>query len=120
MVANRLEIELETGEIIRLRAQGAGRWTTTVSVIGDLHEVTRLVESTVRVPSDLAHATLHQAYYERPMNTLIRPSVRITGPAFIESRAFVAFALQVIRMRHLFHVFPSIFFPATTSSRGRR
>jgi homoserine dehydrogenase len=38
---NRLEIELETGEVIRLRAQGAGRWPTTVSVIGDLHEVAR-------------------------------------------------------------------------------
>jgi homoserine dehydrogenase len=38
---NRLEIELETGEVIRLRGQGAGRWPTTVSVIGDLHEVAR-------------------------------------------------------------------------------
>ncbi len=42
---NRLEIELETGDIIRLRAQGAGRWPTTVSVLGDLHEVARLVET---------------------------------------------------------------------------
>jgi homoserine dehydrogenase len=42
---NRLEIELETGEVIRLRAQGAGRWPTTVSVMGDLHEIARLVES---------------------------------------------------------------------------
>lgn len=38
---NRLEIELEMGEIIRLRAQGAGRWPTTVSVMGDLHSVAR-------------------------------------------------------------------------------
>jgi homoserine dehydrogenase len=38
---NRLEIELETGEVIRLRGQGAGRGPTTVSVIGDLHEVAR-------------------------------------------------------------------------------
>lgn len=43
---NRLEIELTTGEVIRLRGQGAGRWPTTVSVIGDLHEVTRLIEGT--------------------------------------------------------------------------
>jgi homoserine dehydrogenase len=42
---NRLEIELETGDIIRLRAQGAGRWPTTVSMLGDLHEVARLVET---------------------------------------------------------------------------
>jgi homoserine dehydrogenase len=42
---NRLEIELETGEVIRLRAQGAGRWPTTASVMGDLHEVARLVEA---------------------------------------------------------------------------
>jgi homoserine dehydrogenase len=42
---NRLEIELETGRVIRLRGQGAGRWPTTVSVLGDLHEVARLVES---------------------------------------------------------------------------
>ena len=41
---NRLEIELETGEVLRLRGQGAGRWPTTVSVLGDLHEVARLVE----------------------------------------------------------------------------
>jgi homoserine dehydrogenase len=41
---NRLEIELETGEIIRLRAQGAGRWPTSVSVIGDLFELRRQVE----------------------------------------------------------------------------
>jgi len=39
---NRLEFELETGEVIRLRAQGAGRWPTTASVMGDLHEVARL------------------------------------------------------------------------------
>src|SRR6202044_3633141 len=41
---NRLEIELETGEVIQLRAQGAGRWPTTLSVMGDLHEIARLVE----------------------------------------------------------------------------
>jgi homoserine dehydrogenase len=41
---NRLEIELKSGEIIRLRAQGAGRWPTSVSVIGDLHEIARLAE----------------------------------------------------------------------------
>jgi homoserine dehydrogenase len=38
---NRLEIELVDGQIIRLRAQGAGRWPTTVSVMGDLHELAR-------------------------------------------------------------------------------
>jgi len=43
---NRLEIELETGEVIRLRAQGAGRWPTTASVMGDLHEVARVAENT--------------------------------------------------------------------------
>jgi homoserine dehydrogenase len=43
---NRLEIELETGEVIRLSGQGAGRWPTTVSVIGDLHEVARQIEGT--------------------------------------------------------------------------
>jgi homoserine dehydrogenase len=43
---NRLEIELETGEVIRLRAQGAGRWPTTASVMGDLHEVARLAVNT--------------------------------------------------------------------------
>lgn len=44
--ANRLEIELESGELIRLRGQGAGRWPTTVSVMGDLHEVARRIENT--------------------------------------------------------------------------
>jgi homoserine dehydrogenase len=46
---NRLEIELVSGEVIRLRAQGAGRWPTTVSVLGDLHEIARLVEQTREV-----------------------------------------------------------------------
>ena len=45
---NRLEIELTNGEVIRLRAQGAGRWPTTVSVLGDLHEIARLRESSRR------------------------------------------------------------------------
>ena len=40
---NRIEIELEGGEVIRLRGQGAGRWPTAVSVLGDLHEVARLL-----------------------------------------------------------------------------
>jgi homoserine dehydrogenase len=39
---NRIEIELAGGETLRLRAQGAGRWPTTVSVMGDLHEISRL------------------------------------------------------------------------------
>jgi homoserine dehydrogenase len=43
--ANRIEIELESGELIRLQGQGAGRWPTTVSVMGDLHEVGRHIES---------------------------------------------------------------------------
>lgn len=41
---NRLEIELDGGVIIRLHAQGAGRWPTSVSVLGDLHEIARLAE----------------------------------------------------------------------------
>jgi homoserine dehydrogenase len=41
---NRVEIELETGKVIQLRGQGAGPWPTAVSVLGDLHEVARLVE----------------------------------------------------------------------------
>jgi homoserine dehydrogenase len=43
---NRLEIELESGELISLQGQGAGRWPTTVSVMGDLHEVARRIENT--------------------------------------------------------------------------
>jgi hypothetical protein len=41
-----VEIELATGEIIRLRTQGVVRWPTTVSVMGDLHEVARRIEGT--------------------------------------------------------------------------
>jgi homoserine dehydrogenase len=41
---NRLEIELWGGDVIRLRAQGAGRWPTTVSVLGDLHDIARRFE----------------------------------------------------------------------------
>lgn len=43
--ANRLEIELEGGEVIRLQGQGAGRWPATVSVMGDLHEVARHIDA---------------------------------------------------------------------------
>jgi len=41
---NRLEIELESGRVIQLRGQGAGRWPTTASIMGDLHELTRRLE----------------------------------------------------------------------------
>jgi homoserine dehydrogenase len=41
---NRIEIELKSGEVIRLSGQGAGRWPTAVSVLGDLHEIARSVE----------------------------------------------------------------------------
>jgi homoserine dehydrogenase len=42
---NRIEIELKSGEVIRLSGQGAGRWPTAVSVLGDLHEVARLAQA---------------------------------------------------------------------------
>ena len=47
---NRVEIELTSGDVIRLRAQGAGRWPTTVSVLGDLHDVARLIEQSGDAP----------------------------------------------------------------------
>ncbi|HWG70389.1 MAG TPA: hypothetical protein VN692_13330 [Steroidobacteraceae bacterium] len=53
--SNRLEIELESGELIRLQGQGAGRWPTTVSVMGDLHEVARHIENTKQQRKDLRH-----------------------------------------------------------------
>jgi homoserine dehydrogenase len=42
---NRLEIELTSGEMVRLRGQGAARWPTTTSVMGDLHEVGRAISA---------------------------------------------------------------------------
>jgi homoserine dehydrogenase len=42
---NRLEIELKTGEVLRLRSQRAGRWPTTASMMGDLHDISRLIEA---------------------------------------------------------------------------
>jgi homoserine dehydrogenase len=48
---NRIEIELKSGEVICLRGQGAGRWPTAVSVVGDLHEIARLAESTPAIES---------------------------------------------------------------------
>jgi homoserine dehydrogenase len=42
---NRIEIELQSGKVIKLCGQGAGRWPTAVSVVGDLHQVARLVET---------------------------------------------------------------------------
>jgi homoserine dehydrogenase len=38
---NCIEIELESGDVIKLSGQGAGRWPTAVSVVADLHEVAR-------------------------------------------------------------------------------
>jgi homoserine dehydrogenase len=38
---NRLEIVLETGEIVRLAGQGAGRLPTTLAVLGDVQEIVR-------------------------------------------------------------------------------
>jgi homoserine dehydrogenase len=38
---NRIEIELAGGRVIQLRGQGAGRWPTAASVLGDLHEIAR-------------------------------------------------------------------------------
>jgi homoserine dehydrogenase len=57
---NRVEIELTSGEVIRLRAQGAGRWPTTVSVLGDLHEIARRRESDGAALADLALAGVHR------------------------------------------------------------
>jgi homoserine dehydrogenase len=41
---NRIEIELTTGEVLELRGQGAGRWPTSVAMLGDLHEVARRIQ----------------------------------------------------------------------------
>jgi homoserine dehydrogenase len=38
---NRLEILLESGETVRLAGQGAGRWPTTLAVLGDVQEIVR-------------------------------------------------------------------------------
>jgi hypothetical protein len=48
------------------------------------------------------------------------PSIRITGPAFIEGRGISALAFQFIGMRQLFHEFSATLFEATTSSHRRR
>ena len=48
---NRVEIELETGQVIKLSGQGAGRWPTAVSVVADLLEVARLAETDRSLPT---------------------------------------------------------------------
>jgi homoserine dehydrogenase len=53
---NRIEIELKSGEVIRLSGQGAGRWPTAVSVMGDLHEIARIVEAAGASHVDLERA----------------------------------------------------------------
>jgi homoserine dehydrogenase len=58
---NRVEIELASGEVIRLRGQGAGRWPTTASVMADLQEVAR---NGVRPPSTSA-ASVHEVMPNR-------------------------------------------------------
>jgi homoserine dehydrogenase len=40
-VENRLELVLESGDIVRLAGQGAGRWPTTLAVMGDVLEIVR-------------------------------------------------------------------------------
>ena len=64
---NRVEIELETGEVIRLRGQGAGRWPTAVAVLGDLHEIDRLQEMEQHQGESSSLGDMyfgHQAYSE--------------------------------------------------------
>ena len=63
--ANRLEIELEGGEVIRLHGQGAGRSPTTVSVMGDLHEVARHIEGKPCFSANLPGAALREASHNR-------------------------------------------------------
>jgi homoserine dehydrogenase len=46
---NRIEIELKSGEVICLSGQGAGRWPTAVSVMGDLHEIARTTQAPAAV-----------------------------------------------------------------------
>ena len=60
---NRLEIELWSGHVIRLRAQGAGRWPTTVSVLGDLHEIARRYEAGYSERHALAREDSHVPNY---------------------------------------------------------
>jgi homoserine dehydrogenase len=48
---NRVEIELETGQVIKLSGQGAGRRPTAVSVVADLLEVARLAETERSLPT---------------------------------------------------------------------
>jgi len=55
----------------------------------------------------------------RLMNKLL-PSMRITGPAFIEGRVINGLAPKTSGMRHLFHGFFATLFEATASSRRRR
>ena len=78
---NRIEIELAGGQVIRLRGQGAGRWPTAVSVMGDLHEIGRLpiLDSTVATqatPLNVARMT-KEARSERGSQT---PSAINEGP----------------------------------------
>jgi hypothetical protein len=40
-------LSLATGDVLRVRGQRAGRWRTAVSVLGDLHEVARIVDGAV-------------------------------------------------------------------------
>jgi homoserine dehydrogenase len=54
---NRVEIELDTGSVIQLRGQGAGRWPTTVSVLADLLEVARRVEAEPDLGAPSARST---------------------------------------------------------------
>jgi homoserine dehydrogenase len=46
---NRLEIVLESGQVVRLVGQGAGRWPTTTAVLGDVREIARR-RSRIAVP----------------------------------------------------------------------
>jgi hypothetical protein len=122
---NRLEIELDRGEIIQLRAQGAGRPACLCSAT-----FTKLpVSLTKRARSASRHRSPHTSNFGSPessslailrshMDLGIASVIAITGPAFTESRGFIA--LTVNAMRSPFHVFPRFFPPTSTSSRRRR
>jgi hypothetical protein len=88
------------------------------SAISTVRARVRLVSSIVRrdsyrLVSALAGPNPIEAYYLRLMDKPIL-AIAITNPAFIEGRGFVAHTVMV--MRSLFHVFPRICLPASTSS----
>ena len=105
---NRIEIELEGGEVIQLRGQGAGRRPTAA------YQSWAICFKWRRLLLE------NRATFFGHVNSCVHRSAPITCPAFHESRDSMVSALQVNRTRNRFHVFSRVIIPVAPAGGRRR